>query len=374
MVGHSSETIYQNAVRLLLESEQFEIYRPFLTWQSGKRQLKFRDKTISTLGAKDEGAIGGFQGKTFSLVYCDEMTLYPESIIDMIDTRLSNPHSKGHATMNPSHPTHKIKKWIDKAEAGDPNYYSLHFTLDDNPYVDSAYKQRIRDSLSGLFYKRNYLGLWCLAEGAIFDFFDHNIHVIDRPPASAEYWIAGIDYGTVNAFCCLLIGVSTGKYTQTGKKMWVEKELYWDPKKTGRQKVNSEFAQDVEEFLEPYGVRNVYLDPSAEAFQLELRRRGIHTVHANNDVEFGIQCVSKEMKMGNLFICSECENTIREIEGYCWDPKAADRGYDEPMKKNDHSTDALRYAIATHKVSVYDPYKDKSAADEWIKNKYSVTR
>jgi len=69
MVGHSSDTIYQNAIRLLLESDQLAIYRPFCTWFAGKRQLKFMDKTISTLGAKDEGAIGQFQGKTMSLVY-----------------------------------------------------------------------------------------------------------------------------------------------------------------------------------------------------------------------------------------------------------------------------------------------------------------
>lgn len=374
MVGHSSDTIYQNAIRLLLESDQLAIFRPFCTWYAGKRQLKFRDKTISTLGAKDEGAIGGFQGKTFSLVYCDEMTLYPESIIDMIDTRLSNPHSMGFASMNPSHPNHKIKSWIDKAEEGDPNYYSLHFTLDDNPYVDEEYKSRIRSSLSGLFYKRNYLGLWCLAEGAIFDFFDHKVHVVKRPPAAAEYWIAAIDYGTVNPFCCLLIGVSTGKFTQTGKCLWVEKEFYWDPKKTGRQKTNSEFADAVQEFIDPYGVRNVYIDPSAEAFQLELRRRGIHVVHANNDVESGIQIMTSEMKKGNLFICEECVNTIREVESYVWDPKAADKGYDQPLKKNDHSIDSLRYALATHKVSVYDPYKHQEQQQEWMKTKYQITR
>ena len=158
MVGHTSDTIYQNAIRLLLESPQLSMFRPFCTWYSGKRQLTYLDKVITTLGAKDEGAIGQFQGKTFSLVYCDEMTLYPESIIDMIDTRLSNPHSMGFASMNPSHPKHKIKQWIDKAENGDPKYYSLHFTLDDNPYLDDSYRKRIRNSLTGLFYKRNYLG------------------------------------------------------------------------------------------------------------------------------------------------------------------------------------------------------------------------
>lgn len=357
MIGHSSDTIYQNAVRLVLESPQFSPIRPFCTWYSGKRQLKYKDKTIGTLGAKDEGAIGSFQGKTFSLAYCDEMTLYPESIIDMIDTRLSRPYSRGFASMNPSHPNHKIKKWIDKAENGDPNYYSLHFTLDDNPYVDEDYKLRIRNSLSGLFYKRNYLGLWCLAEGAIFDFFDRKVHVLKRPPQAADYWIAGIDYGSVNAFCCLLVGVSTGRMTQTGKRLWVEKEYYWDPKKTGRQKVNSEFADDVQQFLEPYAVKNIYLDPSAEAFQLELKKRGMHVVHANNDVENGIQMMTSEMAKGNLYVLEECTNTIREIESYVWDSKAAERGYDQPLKKDDHAVDALRYCIASHKVSTYDPYK-----------------
>ncbi len=354
MVGHSSDTIYQNAIRLLLESEQLKIFRPFCTWFSGKRQLKFLDKTITTLGAKDEGAIGSFQGKTFSLVYCDEMTLYPESIIDMIDTRLSMPYSMGFASMNPSHPTHQLKKWIDKAEAGDPSYYSLHFTLDDNPYVDENYKRRIRESLSGLFYKRNYLGLWCLAEGAIFDFFDRNIHVLRRPPCPAEYWIAAIDVGHVHPFVCLLIGVSSGKYTQTGKRLWVEKEYFWDSKQRGRQKTNSEYANDIQEFLEPYAVKNIYIDPAAQSMQLELQRRGMHVVHADNDVINGIQVTASEMAKGNLYICEECTNTIRQIESYVWDSKAAGRGDDEPIKKDDDCPDALRYAVYTHKVTSYN--------------------
>jgi len=356
MVGHSSETIFQNAIRLLLESPQLEIFRPFCTWMAGKRQLRFRDKTISCLGAKDEGAIGQFQGKTMSLVYCDEMTLYPESIIDMIDTRLSNPWSMGFASMNPSHPGHKIKKWIDFAEAGDPNYYSLHFTLDDNPYVDDAYKKRIQSSLSGLFYKRNYLGLWCLAEGAIFDFFDRSIHVLKKPPRAAEYWIAGIDFGTSNAFACVLIGVSTGHYTQTGKCLWVEKEYYWNSKTTGRQKLNSEYARDVQEFLEPYAVKCVYIDPSAASMKLELQRKGIHVVPADNDVTNGIQTMTSEMAEGNLFVLSECTNLIREIEGYVWDTKKSAEGDDAPIKKGDHAIDAMRYCLLSHKVNTYNPY------------------
>lgn len=357
MVGHSSDTIYNNAVRLLFESPQFAIYRPFCTWQPGKRQLLFRDKTIRTLGAKDEGAIGNFQGLTLSLCYCDEMTLYPTSIINMIDTRLSKSHSMGFASMNPSHPSHQIKTWIDKADRGDPNYYQLHFTLDDNPYVDEAYKQRIRDSLSGLFYKRNYLGLWCLAEGAIFDFFDTDIHVLRKAPRAAEYFVAGIDYGFANAFACVVMGVSTGKYAQEGICRWVEDEYYWDSKTKGKQLTNWEYAKAVAEFLEPYGVRHVYIDPSAASFRHELRKFGLNVVDADNDVLPGISFMTSEMHKGNLFVLDRCKNLIREIEGYVWDSKKADRGDDEPIKKHDHAIDALRYVAYTHKVTPYNPYK-----------------
>jgi len=360
MIGKTSETIYDNAIRLLLEPsggnypDPLAIFRPHLTWKPAKRELLYLDKTINTIGAKDEGSIGLIQGKTFSRVYCDEMTLYPESVIDMIDTRLSYPYSQGYASMNPSHPSHKLKQWIDKAEAGDPDYYSVHFVLDDNPYLDESYKARVRASSSGLFYKRNILGLWCLAEGAVFDFFDRKLHVVKRPPACAEYWVAGIDYGTINSFSCELMGVNTGRSIQGGRKRWFEKEYVWDSKKMGRQKTNSEYADDVQNFLEPYAVKSVYVDPSAAAFKLELRKRGIHVVDANNDVANGLEYMTSELQRGALLICEECTNLIREIEGYVWDPKQAERGYDEPVKKNDHSIDAGRYCFYTHKVSSFD--------------------
>lgn len=372
IVGHTFDTAFRNVVRPILEAKELSLFRAFCNW-SGKK-LYFRDKTITVLGAKDEGAVGNFQGLTMSLVLCDEMTLYPDSIIDMIDSRLSLAYSMGIATCNPSHPEHKIKKWVDMAADGNPNYYALHWTLEDNPYVDQEYKNRLRDSTTGIFYKRNYLGLWCMAEGAIFDFFDRKIHVVDKPPRAAEYWICGIDYGISNAFACVLIGVSTGKYTQTGKCLWVEKEYYWDCAKKGSQKINSQFADDIQEFIEPYGVKQLYIDPSALAMKLELQRRGLHVIEANNDVLPGIETLSTEMGKGNLFICSECKNLIREIENYVWDVNKSKKGEDAPVKKGDHAVDALRYAIATHKVAIYQPYKNNHDPDQYRNNRFDSNR
>jgi len=370
IVGHTFDTAHRNVIRLLMESDELAIFRPFCSW-SGKK-LHFRDKVITVLGAKDEGAIGNFQGDTYSRVYCDEMTLYPESIIDMIDTRLSKPYSQGFSAMNPSHPKHKIKQWIDYAEAGNKNYYALHFTLDDNPYVDEEYKSRVKNSVSGLFYKRNYLGLWCLASGSIFDFFDTKIYVLEEAPRCADYWIAGIDFGTTNNFACTIIGISTGVNTQSGICRWAEAEYVWDSKKMERQKTNSEYANEVAEFLQPYGVKAVYVDPSAASFRLELQRRGIHVVNADNDVFNGINFMTSEMKRGNLYVCAQCPELIREIESYVWDPKAAEKGEDRPLKKDDHSIDSLRYAVYSHKISTYDYAAHAKRQNEWAQNKYNV--
>lgn len=356
MIGHTSSTIYDNVISLVLNRpaegipDPLGIFRPFCVWYESKRELKFGDKTIHTIGAKDKSAAGIIQGKTMSLCYCDEMTLYDPLIIDTIETRLSLPHSRLFASLNPTHPSHKLKKWIDYARDKDPSYYELQFTVDDNPFLPEQYKSDLKKSLSGVFYKRNYLGMWCLAEGAIFDFFDRSLYVVDRPPRAGQYWIAGVDFGTNNAFACVLIGV----YPQE-KKWWVEKEYYWDAKKTGRQKLIHELAQDVHDFLYPYGVRLIYLDPSALPFKLELRHLGLHVVDkVNNEVEQGIQILTSEIKRGNLCIVNQCVNLIREIESYVWDPKRSEKGYDEPLKKDDHAIDALRYAVATHKISSFN--------------------
>lgn len=342
MLGHTTSTIYDNAIRLILEPkapglpDPLGIFRPFCAWKKGDRELIYRNKTISTTGAKDSGAVGAIQGKTMSLVYCDEMTLFPEYIIDMIDTRLRNPHSKGFASMNPSHPGHKLKKWIDKASAGNPDYYALQFMLHDNPYLDESYKERIKNSLSGIFYKRNYLGFWCLAEGAIFDFFDRSIHVCSKPPRAAEYWIAGIDDGTSNNFACLLIGISTGMANQTKEMRWVEKEFVWHSKDKGRGLTMLEKAEYLKEFLGDYSLRGIYVDPSAAALKLELRKAGLQVMDADNDVDNGIAFMTSEMFAGRLMICSECKDTIREVESYVWDTKASEKGEDAPYKKDDH--------------------------------------
>ena len=68
---------------------------------------------------------------------------------------------------------------------------------------------------------------------------------------------------------------------------------------------------------------------------------------ANNDVLLGIKICSKFIGGKNIVIQKGCTTLREHLQSYAWDPKAADRGEDKPIKKNDHVVDALRYAICS---------------------------
>lgn len=72
---------------------------------------------------------------------------------------------------------------------------------------------------------------------------------------------------------------------------------------------------------------------------------------ANNDVQAGISRVKAAFKYGYLHITDNCKATIRESRRYKWakpiSSKTAARQnlMEDPVKKDDHAMDALRYGI-----------------------------
>lgn len=326
IIGNSFGAIKENVVKFLKD----DLLRGYCVWKGNK--LIVGDKEIRVIGAHDEGSVRAIQGNTHSLAYVDELTTIPYNFVDMLTTRLSHDWSKMIATCNPSSPVHPVKENL--IDCGDPGYcYALHFDIDDNPALSEQSKADLRTKYTGLFYKRYILGEWVAAEGSVYADFSRKTHVLPRAPHFADNYFVGIDYGIHNAFACVLIGQNNTH----SPHLWVEKEFYWDSKKTYRAKLNSELADDVERFLEGYNVRGIYLDPSASSFEVELKRRQIRVLQAENDVYAGITFVANLISNHELKVVSCCENLIGEIEQYVWDAKRAERGDEQPVKKNDHA-------------------------------------
>lgn len=352
MIGYSYDTIYRNAVIPFMK--QFDGYCSF-----SNHQLTFCSKKISCMGANDQGAVGKIQGSTVAGAYIDEMTLIPQNFLDMLYSRLNPAHSRLFATTNPSSPSHPIKKLIDTQDG--KNVYGLHFVLDDNLVLSDEYKDMVKNKLYSSLWKRRYVdGEWTAAEGVIYQCFDRRLHVVSRAPTYAKQFFLGVDYGTSNPFAALLVGYNGDNHPS----LWVEKEYYWNPKETNLQKTNSQFADAIQFCFSGYPIKQIFLDPSAESFEVELRKRKLPVMHADNDVDNGIQTVDDLLSSGDLVITSGCANLIREMEGYTWDPKAAKDGKEEPIKVNDHACDALRYCI----YSKFGKTKRVGNSDKGIKS------
>jgi PBSX family phage terminase large subunit len=245
-------------------------------------------------------------------------------------------------TTNPDSPFHWLKTDF---LTNNPDVKSWQFTLEDNPELREEDKEYLRRQYHGMWFQRFIEGKWVQAEGAVYDFFDPKLHVIDFPPGLAEFYLVGIDYGTVNACSFVLLGVNKSKFPN----MWVEDVYYYDSKVSQRQKTDSEYCHDFRKFISGRNVRAIYVDPSAASFKLELSREGISPLFdAENEVIDGIRFVGKMLSNGTLKICRNCEALIKEMQSYVWDSKSAKTGEDNPKKLSDHSLDALRYLCYTH--------------------------
>jgi PBSX family phage terminase large subunit len=285
----------------------------------------------------------------------------PESFYLMLTSRMSPAGARLYATCNPSHPYHYVKKdIIDNAELRKAGMVKvLHFDLDDNPNLSKETRAGYERQYKGMFYLRYIKGLWVIAEGAIYrDVWDEGdvaaggtdegifysdatlpIGLFHRGGHQAHY--IGCDYGTHNPFVLL-------DCWDDGDTVWVEKEFYYDSVEERAQKTNTQYLHDVVDFMGDYGDAELIVDPSAAAFKLELTMAGIWVTDAVNDVIPGIQKVSSLLARRKIRINKlNCPKLCMEMQIYAWNPKAAARGEEEPIKTNDHAPDALRYPVET---------------------------
>src|SRR5690606_18861008 len=298
---------------------------------------------IHLLGAPDERAQDKITGSTLAWAAIDELTLIPYGLFKMLQSRLSVRDAQLFAGTNPDSPFHWVKKELIDNDKIDLKVWN--FNLEDNPSLDAKFVENIKKEYSGIWYQRYIEGKWVLAEGAVYPFFDYDIHVINHPPTFAKEYIVGVDYGTTNPCVFVLIGIDRTQFPN----IWCEKEYVYDSSQTNRQKSDSEYVDDLASFINGYNVKAIYVDPSATSFKVECRKQGISQVFdAENDVLNGIRYQYKLLLNGTYKVCKNCTRTIEEYGNYLWNKKQAENGKEEPLKRHDHTKDAERYALFTH--------------------------
>jgi PBSX family phage terminase large subunit len=355
IIGVNRSTIQRNVL--------LQLYK-FLGWappSSKSTETKIYGRNVYFVGAHDEGAVRAIQGSTLAFAYVDEATCIPAPFWKMLQSRLSVKGAQLLATCNPEGPAHWLKKeFIDREK--DLDLIHWDFQLDDNPTLDETYKTNLKKEFTGMWYKRYILGEWAVAQGLIYDAFDHD-NIYDQPMEPPSYYILGVDYGTSNATAAVLCAVTPNRWPQ----IRIENEYYYDSVKRGRQKTDSELATDIRDFCGYRSVRAIYVDPSAASLKLELRRMDLPVLDARNDVVEGIKVTSKFIAGKNIVIHKSCTNLIECTQSYSWCPKAADKGLDKPLKEKEHVMDALRYAIFSAFPSAEFSHPDENLTIEQIR-------
>ena len=346
MTGKTADTLYRNVIGgevglIAILGQRNAKYKK--STQGGATftiRVGPGEKTCYCLGANDERAEGHIRGMTIGGWYGDEITLYPETFVKQGLNRLSLKGAKAFWTMNPDSPYHYIKtEFIDLA--AEKGFKAFHFNLDDNLSLEQEFKDNLRKSYTGLWYKRMVEGLWVMAEGVIYDMFDSTTMVVDILPRMVRYWV-GMDYGTSNPAAFILAGLGEDN------RFYVVDEFYYDSRVVGRQKSPKALSADYTAWIRSRGVipTRVYLDPSAEGFLLTLWEDRVPNIaSAENAVNMGLMLISSLMGQDHFRVHRRCRYTLKELTSYVWDPVAQKRGEDKPLKANDHCMDAVRYIV-----------------------------
>jgi PBSX family phage terminase large subunit len=348
--GRSLQTIERNCLEPLQDSALFGPLAKHIVHTRGATTATILGRTVHLIGAADARAEGRLRGLTAQLAYVDEATLLPEGFWTQLLARLSVPGARLFATTNPDSPRHWLKTgYLDRAH--ELNLRAWHFRLADNPSLSAEYVADLAAEYVGLWRRRMIDGAWVVAEGAVYDMWDEPRHVVTELPAMRRYWV-GIDYGTTNATSAILLGLGVDD------RLYACAEWRHDSRATHRQMTDAQYSEAIRRWLAAWrhpaeqtpGVAPewVFVDPSAASFSTQLWHDGMQGLaRANNDVRDGIRSVAAALAAGLLRVHASCEGLLSELPGYSWDPKATQRGEDAPIKADDHSCDALRYAVHT---------------------------
>lgn len=297
-----------------------------------------RRKNIFYLfGGRDESSASLIQGITLCGVLFDEAALMPRSFVEQAVARCSVEGSKLWFNCNPEYPQHWFcTEWIRKVK--EKNLYYIHFRMEDNPSLSDKMLARYRKMYSGSFYQRYVLGKWVAAEGLVYPFMSNDKMFCDVPEGDFDDYVISCDYGTVNPSSFGLWGLYSDVWYRID-------EYYYSSRREGVSRTDEEHYDGLCSLAGEREINKVIVDPSAASFIEVIKRHGKFRVEpARNNVLDGIRQVSTALKQGNIKICRNCTDCIREFGLYRWESS----GKDAPIKENDHAMDDLRYFTATY--------------------------
>lgn len=358
MTGKTSKTLKRNVLNnfermLTTEGWEYETHS-----YDGYIELyddTYGDKIIWTLGLNDEKSTDIIAGMTVGGWYADEISRCPRSAVEMGISRCSLPDSKMFWNTNPDSPYHFLfTNYINNKElleAGTVKTWK--FLLEDNLTLSREYKDnliRVNQNKSPVFYKRNILGEWVVAEGAIYDMFieSENTYSYNATDDMDEINIC-CDYGVSTVTTFGVMGIQ--KDLEKGNKYYLLEETYYDAEEEQVTQTDSDRCEDILELQDKYGLgkkNTLYLPHDAASLKAEAQKDSRIKMNVKTytpDTYGDIETIQELIGDRRFLIHESCKHSISQAQTYCWDKRAQQRGEDRPLKIDDHCPDMWRGGI-----------------------------
>ena len=167
IIGVSKETIERNVLQPMRERYSSDIVGTI----NSRNIAKVCGEDVYCLGAEKVSQVAKIQGASAKYIYGDEVAKWNEDVFNMLKSRLDKPYSCFDGSLNPEHPTHWLKKFIDS----DADIYLQEYTIFDNKFLSKNFIDNLCNEYEGtIYYDRLILGKWVRAEGAIYRKFSDN--------------------------------------------------------------------------------------------------------------------------------------------------------------------------------------------------------
>lgn len=334
-------------------------------WYGGSAQeaAAYRYKNGSTINVGGMDKPTRIMSSDYDVIYVQEAIELSEADWDALTTRLRNGKISFQqliADTNPDTETHWLKQRINQGKT-----QCLESRHEDNPILwdEETQDWTVRgadyiaklDNLSGVRYLRLRRGLWVSAEGIVYEDWDANYHLVDRfeiPDEWERIWT--VDFGYTNPFVLQCWAKDEDGRLYRYREIYHSKRLVED-----HAKQILSIVAPKGKWIEPKPTM-IICDHDAEDRATLEKHLGMGTSPAHKSKSDGIQAVQSRMKKeedgkARLFLLRDSlverdqvlvdakmpTCTEEEIPAYIWNPTK-----DEPVKKDDHGVDAMRYTVA----------------------------
>lgn len=244
--------------------------------------------------------------------------------------------------------------------------------------LPADFLEKLESTYTGQMKERYLMGKWAAFEGLVYPGFNESVHMVSRERL-VQYQnelksrrvkirsIEGYDYGMAVPACYL-----RGFIDDRGRIFWTHgfyepemlierqaekiKELQWaDP--------HNPHDEDTRIEADPSCFKRVPVagrkDTGRTIAQMFSQDYGVYMIPASNDINAGVLKVSSYLAPQDvsdpftgisrgpfMYFCDDLRFVVDEFNNYFWKRNPQGEQIDEPVDRNDHAMDAIKYAVA----------------------------